>query len=187
MVSGLCNLHFKQILAGEVKTCFKRKDFLFEVVSRSTSIRSEILYFYCISSKLAKTVWKRSECLASNFSSQYQPWIKCLGYENKGNDHQLKKVLIVKQILLACTINKKCKEIWCKGLNFFCGVALIWIQLLSAHSDHFSLETGMPIICSQCLVATNITILQDKDTFEKKKVSVSDNWMNILLPERKPF
>ena len=38
--------------------------------------------------------------LAYNFSLQYYPYIKQLGHENKGNDHQLKKLLIVKQILL---------------------------------------------------------------------------------------
>ena len=31
------------------------------------------------------------ECLASNFPSQYYSWIKILGHENKGNDHQCKK------------------------------------------------------------------------------------------------
>ena len=37
------------------------------------------------------------ECL----TSQYYSWIKILGHENKGNDHQRKKLLIVKQILLS--------------------------------------------------------------------------------------
>ena len=41
---------------------------------------------------------------ASNFSFQYQPWIKHLGHENKGNDNQLKNLLIVRQILLASTL-----------------------------------------------------------------------------------
>ena len=44
------------------------------------------------------------ECLASNFSLQYQPCIKHLGHENKGNDHQLKQPLIVEQILLVRTL-----------------------------------------------------------------------------------
>ena len=36
--------------------------------------------------------------LVSNFSSQYHPSIKCKGHNNKGNDYQLKKLLIVEQI-----------------------------------------------------------------------------------------
>ena len=35
-----------------------------------------------------------------NFSLQYHLWIKHLSYENKGNDHKLKQLLIIKQILL---------------------------------------------------------------------------------------
>lgn len=44
------------------------------------------------------------EWLASNFSLQDCPWIEHLGYGNKGNDQQLKKFLIVKQILLSRTL-----------------------------------------------------------------------------------
>ena len=44
------------------------------------------------------------EWLASNFSLQDYPWITQPGHENKGNDHQLKKLLIVKQILLVSTL-----------------------------------------------------------------------------------
>ena len=38
--------------------------------------------------------------LAFNFPSQDLPSIKPEGHENKGNDHQFKKLMIVKQILL---------------------------------------------------------------------------------------
>ena len=38
--------------------------------------------------------------ISTNFSLQYHPRITNLGYENKGNDHQLKKLLIVKEIHL---------------------------------------------------------------------------------------
>ena len=44
------------------------------------------------------------EWLAPNFSLQYHPRIPHLGYESKGNDCQLKKLLIVKQILLVSTL-----------------------------------------------------------------------------------
>ena len=41
---------------------------------------------------------------ASNLSSQYHFWIKCYSQEDKGNDLQLKKLMIVLQILLFSTI-----------------------------------------------------------------------------------
>ena len=44
------------------------------------------------------------EWLASNFSLPYHPWIKHEGHESKGSDHQLKKLLIVRQILLVSTL-----------------------------------------------------------------------------------
>ena len=34
----------------------------------------------------------------------HHPWIKLYDEKNKGNDHQLKKFLIVKQILLISTL-----------------------------------------------------------------------------------
>ena len=34
----------------------------------------------------------------------YYPQITCYGNESKGNDHKLKKLLIVKQILLVSTL-----------------------------------------------------------------------------------
>ena len=34
------------------------------------------------------------------------------GHENKGNDHQLKNVLIVKQMLLVSTLGKVWKTVW---------------------------------------------------------------------------
>ena len=37
---------------------------------------------------------------ASYFSLHYQPWIKQEGHKGKGNDHQLKKLSIAKQIIL---------------------------------------------------------------------------------------
>ena len=41
------------------------------------------------------------EWLAFNFPEQYHLWVKHEGLDNKENDRQLKKSLIVKQILLA--------------------------------------------------------------------------------------
>ena len=38
------------------------------------------------------------------------PWIVHWGYENKGNDHQLKKLLINKQILLVGTLGNNSME-----------------------------------------------------------------------------
>ena len=61
---------------------------------------------------------------ASNFSIQYKPWITHKGKENKGNDLQLKKLLIVIHILLVSALRNVCKTVWrisilmsvCKGL-----------------------------------------------------------------------
>ena len=47
------------------------------------------------------------EWLASNFSVQYHSRFTHKGHENKGNDHQLKKLLTVKQILFVDTIGRK--------------------------------------------------------------------------------
>ena len=41
---------------------------------------------------------------------QYCPLIKHLSQKNKGNDHQLEKLLIVKQILLVRTLGNVCIE-----------------------------------------------------------------------------
>ena len=44
------------------------------------------------------------EWLASKYSLQNHPWIKHEGHENKGIDHQPKKLLIVKQMLLVSSM-----------------------------------------------------------------------------------
>ena len=43
---------------------------------------------------------------------QYHPWIKHEGYENKGNDHQLKKLMIVIQTLLVSVLGNVYKTVW---------------------------------------------------------------------------
>ena len=63
-----------------------------------------------------------------NLNSPYNitPLITHQGHENKGNDHQLKKLLIVKQILLVSTIGNIWGTVWricipmlgCKGLLY---------------------------------------------------------------------
>ena len=85
---------------------------------------------FILISLLMKTSLKRlpqhfdhKEWVASNFSIQYPPWITHYGHENKGNDHQLKEFLIVKQILPVSTsgnvyrtVRRKCiQKIGCKG------------------------------------------------------------------------
>ena len=52
-------------------------------------------------SMMILTLW-----LASIFSSQHYPWLKHYSHENKGNDHQLKELLIVIQILLVSVLWK---------------------------------------------------------------------------------
>ena len=52
--------------------------------------------FYSIHNK----PFSPQECLASNFSLWSHLWIKHESHEKRGDDHQLKQLLIVKQILL---------------------------------------------------------------------------------------
>ena len=59
----------------------------------------------------------------SNFSSQYNPWIKHTSHKNKGNDFQQRKLLIVRRILLVSTVGNVWRTVWrictlmvgCKG------------------------------------------------------------------------
>ena len=50
--------------------------------------------------------------LASNFSLQYLPLIKHLGHKNKENDHQLKRLLNVKQVLFISTSGNEWGTAW---------------------------------------------------------------------------
>ena len=66
---------------------------------------------FLLISLLMKTSLKRlpqhfdhKEWVAFNFSIQYPPWVTHYGHKNKGNDHQLKEFLIVKQILPVSTL-----------------------------------------------------------------------------------
>ena len=73
----------------------------------------------------ARCPWRFNpqERLASYFSLQYHHWItQC--HENKGNDQQLKKLLVVRQILIVSTLVTVQRTVWrigimmlgCKGL-----------------------------------------------------------------------
>ena len=55
------------------------------------------------------------ECLVSNFSLHYHPWIEHTGYENKGNDHQFKKLLILKNN--SCQYHRECEENSMENMN----------------------------------------------------------------------
>ena len=59
------------------------------------------------------------EWLASNFSLLHQLWIKNVGHENGGGDHQLKQLLIVKQILLVSLIGNVWRTVWRKCILMF--------------------------------------------------------------------
>ena len=50
----------------------------------------------------------RGNYMASNFSLQTHPY----GHESQGNDHQLKKLLIVKQILLVSASGNVKRPVW---------------------------------------------------------------------------
>ena len=62
------------------------------------------------------------EWQASNFSLQYQHWITHKCQENKSNYHQLKKLLIIRQILLVSTLVNVQRTAW-----------RIWILMLGCN------------------------------------------------------
>ena len=85
-----------------------------------------VLYLYCLGRWSVyplnldrRSSFDPSEWLASNFFFlQYHPWIAHEGHENKGNDHQPRKLLIVKQtVFVSIEGNVKWKDfsLWCKG------------------------------------------------------------------------
>ena len=59
------------------------------------------------------------EWLASNFSLLHHLWIKNESHENRGGDHQLKQLLIVKQILLVSLIENVWRTVWRKCILMF--------------------------------------------------------------------
>ena len=56
------------------------------------------------------------EWLTSSFSLQYYGWIKHKAYESKGYDHQIKKALINKQIILISTLGNVYRTLWRIGM-----------------------------------------------------------------------
>ena len=59
-------------------------------------------------------LWHLQEWLTYNFSLQCYPWTTHYSHENKGNDQQPKKHLIVKQILLSERHFSSCHGHWTK-------------------------------------------------------------------------
>ena len=67
------------------------------------------------------------EWLASNFSLLHHLWIKNESHENGGGDHQLKQLLIVKQILLVSLIENVWRTVWRKCILMFgCKMLRSW-------------------------------------------------------------
>ena len=114
----------------------------------------------CVRKPRSKSWWWR----LSNFSLQYRSWIKHLGHENLGNEHRLRKLWIVAQILLTGiegnvwrTACKLCiLMLGCKGLSqnahklsssqirYFTSLFLApsWIDSLwFTHSNHFKFDS----------------------------------------------
>ena len=50
--------------------------------------------------------------MASNFSLQYHPWIKCKGHEIIGNDHQFTNLPNIKQFFLVSAIVIVERKVW---------------------------------------------------------------------------
>ena len=93
------------------------------------------------------------EWLVSNFSLQYRPWIKHEGHENKGKDHQLKKLLIVWQNLLVSTFGNVYRTVWRK-----CILMLGFKKVKSSISTLCCREASPGIITAvSCLMAGMFT------------------------------
>ena len=86
---------------------FKQPDLVSKIY-----IRFQVLFLLVTPVLRIYWLFNPQECLASNLSLQYYPCIKHLGHENKGNDHQLKQPLIVKQILLVKTLRSVSRTVW---------------------------------------------------------------------------
>ena len=98
---------------------FTRNDWIFNIVSRffvvvflyygfvlvGSIIYSSIFLFECVIMfwQTQPSFWAiyPQEWQASNFSLWYHPWFKHKSHENVWNDHQLGKLLIVKQLSLS--------------------------------------------------------------------------------------
>ena len=84
--------------------------------------------------------------LASNFSSQYHPRIK-QGCENKGIDHQWRRLLTVKQIPLLSIIGNVQRTVWriWKLLLGYQGLINSWMELgkVMTHSFELSLDSNI--------------------------------------------
>ena len=91
------------------------------------------------------------EWLASNFSLQYHTWIKHKGHENKLNDHQLKKLLIVRQIL---KIFSALRSVLCmtSELSFILDK---WAQI-EATRPYYYLAHGQRWSRRHCSVSTSV-------------------------------
>ena len=67
--------------------------------------------------------------LTYSFSLQYHPWVTHKGHEKKGNDHQQKKLLIFKPILLVniCLTKDKLEDFLAKVFKICkCDAVLLW-------------------------------------------------------------
>ena len=68
------------------------------------SLSNFFLYIHAKHKKSLIMSEKSLRPLTSYSDQQCHPWIIHSGHKKKGNDHQLKKLLIVKQVLLASTL-----------------------------------------------------------------------------------
>ena len=82
------------------------------LVLRVTFRLRKVVHKRTLSKGLNKlTLWSL-RLTASNFSFQFHSWIDHEGLKSKGNDHQLKKLLIVKEILLYSSSGNIKRTVW---------------------------------------------------------------------------
>ena len=86
----------------------------------------------CVSLDMVLTLWPL-RWPTFTFSLYYHPWIKHEGQENKGRDHQLKKRLIIKQILLVSTLGNIKRTMWTICISVMLGRKGLEHSILMVH------------------------------------------------------
>ena len=93
-------------------------------------------FWHYFQSTYQQTNGNKKDWPSSNFSLQYHPWITHEGDENKRNDHQLRKLLIVWQILLVSALKNVQRTVWriCILILECKGEIILMIQIKEIHT-----------------------------------------------------
>ena len=139
--------------------------------------------------------------LESNFSLHHHSWINFKGHESNGSDHQFRKLLIVKQILLIFTLESIERTVWrilvlthcfkmvkemCEDLKHDCKI-FKWPFISAQFNNTMLMRIIVESIYSQDLISNSLYYLQynSYDVIMENLVSdqpVVPNWYFSLFP-----